>query len=53
MMLSEYRRREFVFISDFDDFEAFGYRIVREMSELFEKSVGVLNYRKVFGRMIL
>ena len=44
---------EFVFVSDFDYLEAFGYHKGRELPEFLEKSVGVHDDRKVFGRMIL
>ena len=43
---------EFVFVSDFDYLEAFGYHKGRELPEFLEKSVGVHNDRKVFGRVI-
>ena len=43
---------EFVFTSDLDDFEAFGYHKGRELPEFLEKSVGVHDDRKVFGRVI-
>ena len=43
---------EFVFVSDFDYLEAFGYHKGRELPEFLEKSVGVHDDRKVFGRVI-